>query len=78
MGQEKKEAEIEAAAHASPLMTPDELAGLLRCSRRTVYDRVDKGELPGSLRIGRRLYFMREIVLGSLLEGTERRSWRIQ
>ncbi|MBK8262568.1 MAG: helix-turn-helix domain-containing protein [Nannocystis sp.] len=59
-------------------MTPDELAELLRCSRRTVYDRVDKGELPGSLRIGRRLYFMREIVLGSLLEGTERRSWRIQ
>ncbi|MBK8266552.1 MAG: helix-turn-helix domain-containing protein [Nannocystis sp.] len=37
-------------------MTPDELAGLLRCSRRTVYDRVDKGELPGSLRIGRRLW----------------------
>ncbi|MBK8262592.1 MAG: helix-turn-helix domain-containing protein [Nannocystis sp.] len=49
MGQEKKEAEIEAAAHASPLMTPDELAELLRCSRRTVYDRVDKGGAPGVL-----------------------------
>lgn len=60
----------------SPLMTPDELAGWLHCSRRAVYDRVYRGQLPGSLRVGRRLYFMREVVLAFLREGTEARSWR--
>ncbi|MBK8264625.1 MAG: helix-turn-helix domain-containing protein [Nannocystis sp.] len=59
-------------------MTPDELAGWLHCSRRAVYDRVYRGQLPGSLRVGRRLYFMREIVIAFLREGTEGRSRRSQ
>lgn len=60
----------------SPLMTADELAMWLQCSRRAVYDRVYRGQLPGAVRVGRRLYFMRENVLAWLREGTERRSWR--
>ena len=62
----------------SPLMTADELAGWLHCSRRAVYDRVYRGQLPGTVRVGRRLYFMRESVIAFLREGTEGRSWRSQ
>ena len=62
----------------SPLMTADELAGWLHCSRRAVYDRVYRGQLPGAIRVGRRLYFRREVVLAFLREGTEGRSWRSQ
>ena len=62
----------------SPLMTADELAGWLHCSRRAVYDRVYRGQIPGTVRVGRRLYFMRETVLAFLREGTEGRSWRSQ
>jgi excisionase family DNA binding protein len=62
----------------SPLMTADELASWLHCSRRAVYDRVYRGQLPGMVRVGRRLYFLRESVLAFLREGTEGRSWRSQ
>lgn len=59
-------------AGESPLMTADELAAWLHCSRRAVYDRVYRGQLPGMVRVGRRLYFMRESVLGFLREGAAR------
>ena len=62
--------------HESPLMTADELARWLHCSRRAVYDRVYRGQLPGTVRVGRRLYFMREDVVAFLR--SERRSWRNQ
>jgi len=74
MGQAKQHVENP----VSPLMTADELAMWLHCTRRAVYDRVYRGQLPGSVRVGRRLYFMRETVLGFLREGSERRSWSHQ
>ncbi len=43
----------------SPLMTADELASWLHCTRRAVYDRVFRGQVPGVVRVGRRLYFRR-------------------
>jgi predicted DNA-binding transcriptional regulator AlpA len=64
------------ASTVSPLMTADELAGWLHCSRRAVYDRVYRGQLPGMVRVGRRLYFLRESVLAFLREGSDQRSWR--
>jgi len=73
MGQAKA---VELANTVSPLMTADELAMWLQCSRRAVYDRVYRGQLPGPVRVGRRLYFMRENVLAWLREGSEQRSWR--
>ena len=73
MGQAKA---VERASAVSPLMTADELAMWLQCSRRAVYDRVYRGQLPGPVRVGRRLYFMRENVLSWLREGSERRPWR--
>lgn len=54
----------------SPLMTPDELASWLHCTRRAVYDRVYRGQLPGPVRVGRRLYFLRDRVLIWLREAT--------
>lgn len=46
----------------SPLMTADELARWLACTRRAVYDRVFRGQVPGAVRVGRRLYFRRSEV----------------
>ena len=37
------------------LMTPDEVATLLRTSRRAVYAMVERAQLPGVIRIGRRV-----------------------
>ena len=54
----------------SPLMTPDELASWLHCTRRAVYDRIYRGQLPGPVRVGRRLYFLRDRVLIWLREAT--------
>ena len=48
---------------SSPLMTPEELATWLACTRRAVYDRVFRGQIPGSVRVGRRLYFRREDII---------------
>ena len=44
--------------HSLPvLMTPDEVATLLRTSRKAVYCMADRGQLPGKTRIGRRVLF---------------------
>ena len=39
------------------LLTPDEVASLLRTSRKAIYCMTDRGQLPGVIRIGRRLRF---------------------
>ncbi|MCA9691713.1 MAG: helix-turn-helix domain-containing protein [Myxococcales bacterium] len=51
-------------------MTADELADWLHCTRRAVYDRVWRGQLPGVVRVGRRLYFRRAEIEAWL--GTDR------
>ena len=66
----------EAVNPVSPLMTAEELAMWLHCSRRAVYDRVYRGQLPGPVRVGRRLYFVRDSVLAWLRESSEPRAWR--
>jgi excisionase family DNA binding protein len=44
--------------HSLPaLLTPDEVATLLRTSRKAVYCMADRGQLPGKTRIGRRVLF---------------------
>ncbi len=68
----------EAVNPVSPLMTAEELAMWLHCSRRAVYDRLYRGQLPGQVRVGRRLYFIRESVLAWLRDGSEPRSLRTQ
>jgi excisionase family DNA binding protein len=39
------------------LLTTDEVASLLRTSRKAVYCMTERGQLPGVTRIGRRLLF---------------------
>ena len=49
---------------ASPvLLTVAETAALLRTSRKAVYAMVDRGRLPGVIRIGRRLLFRRDALV---------------
>ena len=46
-----------------PLMTPDDVARVLRTSRAAVYKMQERGQLPGVRRIGRRLLFDRAALL---------------
>jgi excisionase family DNA binding protein len=45
------------------LMTVDEVADLFRTSRKATYSKVDRGQLPGVTKIGRRRYFRRDLML---------------
>jgi len=45
------------------LMTPDDVARVLRTSRAAVYKMQERGQLPGVRRIGRRLLFDRAALL---------------
>lgn len=42
------------------LLTPDEAALLLRTSRKAVYSLAERGQIPGVVRIGRRLLIERD------------------
>lgn len=45
------------------LLTGDEVAALLRKTRKAVYMMVERGQLPGVIRIGRRILFQRADLL---------------
>jgi excisionase family DNA binding protein len=45
------------------LLTVDEVAGLLRTSRKAVYAMIERGQLPGLRRIGRRVLISRTELL---------------
>ena len=42
----------EEAALASPILTLNELAALRRLNRKTVYEALSRGEIPGARRVG--------------------------
>lgn len=44
-------------------LTPDEVASLLRTSRKAVYTMVERGLLPGVTRVGRRVLIRTEVLL---------------
>jgi excisionase family DNA binding protein len=44
-------------------LTGDDVAALLRTTRKAVYVMVERGQLPGVTRIGRRLLFHRDDLL---------------
>ena len=50
------------------LLTADEVAGVLRTTRKAIYARAERGLLPGALRDGRRLLVERDVLLGWLEE----------
>lgn len=45
------------------LLTVDETAALLRTSRKAIYTMVERGQLPGVLRLGRRALFDAAILI---------------
>jgi excisionase family DNA binding protein len=50
-------------AHPAVLLTPDETAALLRTSRKAIYAMIERGQLPGIVRIGRRVLIERSSLL---------------
>lgn len=51
------------------VLTPDDLAVLLRVRKRAVLDAIQRGELPGVRRVGRRIRADRDTILRWLTEG---------
>jgi excisionase family DNA binding protein len=49
--------------HRPVLLTPNEVAELLRTSRKAIYSMVERGQLPGIVRIGRRLLVREDALL---------------
>ena len=47
----------------SPVMTVDDVAAWLRVSRAAIYKMVERGQLPGVRRLGRKVYFHRASLL---------------
>lgn len=68
----KTETETTIPEQPPEVLTADEVASLLRVSRKTVYAFFKKGEIPGGRRIGAALRFSRTRVLQWLAEGQER------
>jgi excisionase family DNA binding protein len=56
----------------APILTVDELAVFLRVNRKTVYDALARGEIPGARRIGGRYRVLRDAVLEWLASGQDR------
>jgi excisionase family DNA binding protein len=54
------------------VLTPEELAGLLRLRPRSVYEAIARGEIPGVRRIGRKIRIDRDSVLSWLAHGQGR------
>ena len=48
------------------LLTSDEVAGLLRTTRSAIYAMTERGQLPGVTRIGRRVLYRRDDLIGWL------------
>jgi excisionase family DNA binding protein len=59
-----------AADPALPMvLTPDELAKMLRVRRRSVYEAISRGDIPGVRRIGRKVRIDRDSVLAWMADG---------
>lgn len=50
------------------LLTPDDVAELLRTTRKAVYARIERALLPGVVRDGRRVLLLRDDVLRYIAE----------
>jgi len=52
-----------AEPEATPILTVDELAALLRVERKTIYAAITRGDIPGVRRVGRSIRISRDAVL---------------
>ena len=51
------------------LLTPPEVAAWLKTTISAVYAKAERGTLPGAVRLGRRLYFIRAELLAYVEQG---------
>jgi excisionase family DNA binding protein len=51
------------------VLTPEELAQMLRVRRRSVYEAISRGDIPGVRRIGRKVRIDRDSVLAWMADG---------
>ncbi|HUR33133.1 MAG TPA: helix-turn-helix domain-containing protein [Vicinamibacterales bacterium] len=58
--------------HARELLTTDELAQLLRTTRKAVYAMAERGQLPGTIRVGKRLRYRSRAIYDWLEQQEER------
>lgn len=56
----------------APVLTVDEVADLLRVDRKSIYEVIRRGELPGVRRLGRSIRVHRDTVLRWIAEGQGR------
>ena len=52
-----------------PLLTVGEVADLLRTSPKAVYSRVERGRIPGVVRLGRKILVRRDLLTRGLSKG---------
>lgn len=55
-----------------PVLTVDEASALLRVNRKTIYEAIARGQLPGVRRVGRKLRLCRTALLQWLSQGQGR------
>jgi excisionase family DNA binding protein len=60
------------------LLTPNEVAELLRTSRKAIYSMGERGQLPGIVRIGRRVLVREEALLDWLRQKSTASLERLQ
>jgi excisionase family DNA binding protein len=60
------------------LLTPNEVAELLRTSRKAIYSMVERGQLPGIIRIGHRVLVREEALLDWLRQKSTASLERLQ
>ena len=51
------------------LLTPEQVAAWLQTSVKAIYAKAERGSLPGVVRIGRRVYFIRSELVKSIDQG---------
>jgi excisionase family DNA binding protein len=64
------------ASELPEVLTVEELAALLRLNRKTVYDALKRGEIPGARLVAGRYRIHRDTVVGWLRQGCGSRSAR--
>lgn len=72
MAQSPNEPHLTGPGVVSTVLTVDELAALLRVNRKTVYDALSRGEIPGARRIGNTYRILRGAVIDWLSSGQGR------
>lgn len=60
------------------LMTPNEVAELLRTSRKAIYSMIERNQLPGIVRIGRRVLVREDALLDWLRQKSTASLERLQ